>query len=351
MDRIDRLHALMEVDLSEARGGFGWWYGYFDQPRVIFASDYLLQITGQMRNMLNMAAWHETAFNEAWYAETTWLRQHANRGVDPFTMRGDPEEKRAARIDAALTGFFQACGSSLDFLAACTIGVLGIAADLVTASWTTVTAAKTGPDKVRRNLLAGEDSPARILQDDAISNILTAFDRQPSGWLTWALDMRNVMIHRAHRFELRRFYRRSQRDELQYVLHLPKNPQLTDAEAFVLGEQPQDLLLWEHAGTTMSGVLDNLIGAATQTVDLLYDIWQRRRNDPALLAQPDAQWKKVYPERRDLSLFGGFGAEVAPVGNEQVHVPPATARRLRAAKLLDSGRPYWVRALTFPGGA
>ncbi len=340
------LYKEMEADLNDARGGFGWWYGHFDQARVTFASDYLLQTVTQIADTLGEAAQHEREFNEAWYAQTMHLRQDSRIFAYPSSLTSDSVRKRTLRINKALAGFFCACGSSLDFLAACTIGVLGLRTDLVTASWSTMTTAKGGNEKAKRRVLATQDTPARQLQDDAVSSIYDTLHGEPDGWLTWTLDMRNMMVHRPRRIQPHKIYRRHKRDEFQLVMQLPRNPQLTDAEALAMSDRDADLLLGEHAGTTLDGVLSSLIRATSKTADVLRDAWLARRNDPTLLRQPEEQWQKVYPERRDLSHFSGFGGDSLPQINQEAIVKPALVnRRLRAARLTDADRSYWVKNL------
>lgn len=313
-----------------------------DQTKTIFASDYLLQITTQIGRWLSLAGWDLVTFREAWHAETVWLRQHEGKGAHPYVFRGDQEEKRQARLSAALVGFFHGSGSALDALAATMIGVLGLQADMVTASWSTIVTAMgvPGKERERERLLAATGSAARVVQENVLAAVATAVGAGPHGWLRWTLDMRHVMVHRAHRFELRRFFRRNPRSPLDYVLHLPRDPQLTDAEAFVLGSRGEDLVLWEHAGDTMDGVLTQLLAVVETTVERLEIVWGRRRADPALIVQPDQQWKSVFPTRRDLSQFAGFSAPL-PALHGQLTVATSDGKRLRAARIMDRDKPFW----------
>lgn len=51
--------------------------------------------------------------------------------------------------------------------------------------------------------------------------------------------MRNLLVHRARRTQLRYYYRvrRTTGPGLEYVLLLTRDPQLTEIEAFVLGPE------------------------------------------------------------------------------------------------------------------
>ncbi|MEV6527469.1 hypothetical protein AB0M43_36645 [Longispora sp. NPDC051575] len=342
--RVDALRLLMFGDLDETRGGFGWWHGHLEQPKVIFASDYLLQVTGQVGSWLAHAAQLEKDFGENWYAETTMLRADERDQVEPFSRQTPHDERRGLRIDSELAGFFFACGGALDALAAVTIGVLNLKKDLPTASWSDVVRAHEGTSGERDRLLV-PPGPERAAQEAAVARIVSASAAGPHGWLRWTLDMRHTFVHRAHRFTFRQFFRTDRRSELQYILRLPKDPQLTDAEAFVLGAGADDLLLREHAGTTLAGVLDGLMALVVCAMDVLEPTWVDRR-DAGTSRQVVEQWAKVYPQRRDLAGFAGFdpGAQAPMDGQMRVH--PQQAGRLRAARLLDDDRPYWWNALT-----
>ncbi|MET7751155.1 hypothetical protein [Micromonospora sp. NPDC005367] len=67
------------------------------------------------------------------------------------------------------------------------------------------------------------------------------------------------------------------------------------------------MLLPEHASDTMAGVLDQLVGLAAAAGVSLDAVWQRRRGQPDLLRQASEQWSVLYPRKRDLSGFAGFG--------------------------------------------
>jgi hypothetical protein len=285
------------------------------------------------------AAWHERSFAEAWYPETLWLRAQAKAGW-PEVQRGRAEATRDTRIEVSVAGFFQACGSVLDNLAALAIGALGLKSDLVTASWTAVAKAAAGSGGFLQDPGAGRD-----LQDAALVQIQHGALADPRGWLKWTLDMRHLLVHRARRIEVRQHYRvRRNGPDLDYVLLLPRNPQLTEVEAFVLGAAPEDLVLREHAGSVMAGVLDRVNGLVELSAEALAGAWRRRREDPELVKQPAQQWSEVFPRRRDLSGFSGFRQDV-PAMQGEFRVAPEMNRRFQAAKVLDDERGFWPSSL------
>jgi hypothetical protein len=105
LGRIELLIQMMFDDLDEAGGGFGWWIGQMDHPKVIFVSDYLMQIAGQVRKWLILAARHEVEFNQTWYTETFLLRSEDRKGADQFSIRTAESERRRQVTDAAVVGF------------------------------------------------------------------------------------------------------------------------------------------------------------------------------------------------------------------------------------------------------
>lgn len=337
------LYKELFTDLDLARGGFGWWHGRLDQARGILAGDYLLSVCEQVSQCLARAAWHEKTFNEAWYAEARWMRAALATGREQaLHERSDMDEQRAVRIETSLDGFFQACGSVLDNLAALAIGTLGINKDVVTADWAVIGRAAGGEAR----LLQPVATPGRLAQDEALKRIQHCAASGPNGWLRWTIDMRNLLVHRARRTQFRYFYRmrRSTGPGLEYVLLLTRDPQLTEVEAFVLGAGIESLTLREHAGETMAGVLDRLNALTGEATAVFTQMWTARRNDPALIPPPEGLWKQLYPAKRDLSGFNGFSSTV-PLTEGEIRVPPDTARRFQAAKVLDGSRDVWVGLL------
>jgi hypothetical protein len=339
------LQALLVGDLDEVRGGLRPLHGHLDQPRVIMCSDHLLQVAGELSSSVEAMGDNLRVFNEAWTAETYAYRGVIQAGGPLFPGRGDQEVRRERRITASVGGFFIACGSALDAVAATTIGVLGLAQDLVTAGWPNV----GGDTDQRRKSIATAGNPAQQVQQSALALLDDAVAHGPDGWLPWTLGMRHMLIHRAKRFDMRRFYRLSKRDQLTFVLHLPKEPQLTDVEAMILDEDPTAVWLWEHAGDTMAGVRQQLVSLVGTISGELGRVWRVRQANPGVITQPVKQWREMFPRRRDRTGFTGFGTVVPPIADgESLHINPLMGSRLRAAKLVQSGsdeNEFWPRAL------
>src|SRR5689334_15193764 len=124
---VDALFEAIFNDLDEVRGGIGWWHGHLDPARVIFISDYFVSVVAQAAAELRAAAFHEARFVDAWNREQLWLRMQETKKVEhPFANRNSLDERREMEISTSVDGFFYACGSALDKLAATIIGVLAI---------------------------------------------------------------------------------------------------------------------------------------------------------------------------------------------------------------------------------
>ncbi|MBR7833627.1 hypothetical protein KDL01_10150 [Actinospica durhamensis] len=338
-----RLYQELFSDLDPIRGGFGWWHGHLDQARSILAGDYLISVCEQVSQCLTRAAWHEKTFNEAWFAEARWMRAALATGREQAPHeRSEMDEQRAVRIETSLDGFFQACGSVLDNLAAVAIGTLGLSTDLVTADWNVIGKAAGGEAK----LLQAPTSPGRTVQDKAVERIQHSAAAGPDGWLRWTIGMRNLLVHRGRRMQVRYFYRVKQRPgaEPEYVLLLTRNPQLTEIEDLALGLGIDSMMLREHAGNTMAGVLARLNTLTVEAMEIFAQVWTARRADPALLPPPEGLWKQLYPKKRDLSGFNGF-SDTVPMSEGEMRVSPDMARRFQSAKVLDGPRDIWVGLL------
>jgi hypothetical protein len=337
LNELQKLKETLSADL--APGGFTWWENYLDRKRVILASDYLLASCTQVALHFVHAAWQHRVFNEAWFPEREWLRRHLKADdIQGMQMRAEADRDRLVRIEASVTGFFQSLGSMLDCLAALAIGITGFSIDLVRADWGTLLGARDGKGSV----LLAEGTAGRAVQSASLDRILQAAEAGPAGWLTWALAMRNLLLHRAGRIEIRHFYKPKRTSAIEYVLLLPRNPQLTEVEALLLGLGVENLVVQEHAGDVMAGLIAQLNGLLTETCGTLTDTWAARREDPALITQPEKQWKEMFPEKRPFSSFVGFSAQV-PVPEGQMHVSADLGQRLIAAKVMDADRDFWVR--------
>jgi hypothetical protein len=100
------------------------------------------------------------------------------------------------------------------------------------------------------------------------------------------------------------------------------------------------VVLGEDGEKTLQGVIVSTKALLETTAKDLLELWRWRRDHPASLRQPVAQWPNG---RSTLSTgFNGYAPgtlELAP-GVAMVH--PVAARRFRSAALDDPARPQWA---------
>jgi hypothetical protein len=94
------------------------------------------------------------------------------------------------RLHRAITEFSRAFGSTLDCLSAAVIGVLGLPTSLQRAAGVTLL---TLPP-------LGELAPAeQRVARDAMEAVFRAHTQEPpAGWVAWALELRDAVVHRGH---------------------------------------------------------------------------------------------------------------------------------------------------------
>ena len=163
----------------------------------------------------------------------------------------------------------------------------------------------------------------------------------------WTLDLRNMLVHRGRRFEYGQFVPRS---PLLYgadsqrllrarrITHLPRDPGRSDVEVFL--DTPWTLVLREEGERTLRGLIGSTKTLLETTAMDLLDLWRWRRDHPASLRQPAAQW----PNGRSTQStgFNGYAPGTLEFAPDMVMVHPVAARRFHAAALDDPARPQWA---------
>lgn len=124
-------------------------------------------------------------------------------------------------------------------------------------------------------------------------------DKDHPGWMAWALDYRNTLVHRARPLQvssllpsptLHRPDRPVPFFRTEEVVLGPLDPRRSDIEVMQSGDTP---VLTEDLKVTMPCVLDRTMDTCNTITGLLVDAWTARRARPVLLAQPRSQWPKV----------------------------------------------------------
>lgn len=122
------------------------------------------------------------------------------------------------------------------------------------------------------------------------------------------------------------------------VTHLPRDPGRSDVEVFL--DTPWTLVLGEDGERTLRGLIDSTKILIESTAQDLRDLWQWRRDHPASLSQPLAQW----PNGRSTQAtgFNGYAPGTLDLAPGMAMVHPVAARRIHAAALDDTARPQWL---------
>ena len=342
-------------DLDSQKCGIGWWAPFPDDKRRIFIADYLFQCASSVTTNLVEAALHlfemEAAF-EAYSARLSHSLKIAGRNATGYKLKFEfPRYESGADLvpekllDLHVAGFFRGVGSTMDTLAAVAAGVGAFEEDILKVQFRSFVA------NLRSQVLpatAGGQLQERIR--DAIGDAVTSAG--PDGWLNWALDYRNMLVHRGRRRWIWALEADAQPIVLdsrsvpiprtRVVLHLARDPRNSDLQAhFGGGVEPDRLwnLLEEDGIKTLRETLEGVTFVVKSTCKVLVGVWRDRRAAPDKLAQPRAQWPKV-SVRPD--QFTGFEPGTVPVDPQAMQSSPVEVQRLCAAAILnDAQRSRW----------
>lgn len=172
--RHDRLKALierLEADFRASHGGYATLEA-LELPLRAVASDQILGGAQSAIDNLVEACLHKD--------DASSLLAAGEKMSDAGTV---DSWRVQARRDMALIGFFRAMGSTLDCLAASTIGILRLPYSIRRAAFSQLL---NLPNEV-----ADEHPVWRELADLIYRNA-----NEPTGWLHWALQMRHALMHR-----------------------------------------------------------------------------------------------------------------------------------------------------------
>jgi hypothetical protein len=168
----------------------------------------------------------------------------------------------------------------------------------------------------------------------------------PEGWLDWALDLRNMLVHRGRRLEIGQYVLRQPIllgpdgqpvPRVRRVAQLPRDPGRSDVEVFL--SNPKETVLSEEADETLIGLLGSTRVLLEAIAAHLSDLWTWRRTNATTLVQPTSQWKDG-PSNVSTN-FKGYkpSATSFQPGLGSMHTD--TARRIHAAALDDASRSLW----------
>jgi hypothetical protein len=343
---VRRLHGGVFGDFDDAAGGVGWWAPHPGTSRRILISDHLLACIEGLETNLIEARLHLMELRDFRDREDQLIAhavRHDHNGVPSIRMpeRVRPLDDLSGHMIALhVAGFLRGIGSALDCLGATIVGVLALPASILRADLSTAT-------RVLERVGNADANSGKLQTQFAadLSGFIAAAG--PQGWLSWATDYRNMLVHRGRRLQLSRLERRGAiiyaadgRPVMlaRSVMQLAQDPGLSDVEAFV-STATRSPVVTEDAATTLDGVMASTLTLSESTAEALVQVWTKRRANPSLLLQPKAQWVNG---RSSLSTgFSGYQPGTVPFNVDTLVSNPTLVRRMRAAALEASALSRW----------
>ena len=336
------LGAEIHADLDTTRYGIGWWAPHLGTKRRILISDYLYQSTHSIQTNLVEAAVHLLEARHAWEQQDAMVADAVTRDLDGEpkfnapTITGPTDELPNVVSQLHLAGFFRAAASTADCVGAAIVGVAGLPTSILRADWNSALRALRGIDPVD----AGTTEQVQLLAAlDALVDSLG-----PAGWLHWMLGYRNMLVHRARRMTVNgvepippTLVDVQQRPIVRCRSRLQLHVDPSRSEMEVLLHHDHRQYVEENARDTLSACLESVTQLAETTCALLLEVWHKRRTNPALVAQPVAQWPKL-EEPND--VFRGYKPS-GPPSHDQMVTSPTFRKRVLAAALDEASRPKW----------
>lgn len=343
---VEALSTGIWTDLDENIGGIGWWSDYEISPAERFdLSDYLLGVVDGVGTHLGIAATYLDEYRAKRQTDDFQFRRWVRANTTEPLWKGlvlPDARKRKELMSAHLYAFFNAASSVLDTLAGTVIGVAGLDLPLVRADlgmFAPITSDPDYPTKAKRTAKSlAADPESRAAQLGLVRAFRTSLDQAgPTDWHLWLNQKRNQLAHRGGRLQLEAIRRKSRSWDPDRYMVLDREPDLTTTQSFRNNVQRDmdTVFLLEDQLTTMEGILRSLQTAVIGTVVPCKLLWERRRENPALIQQPASQW--VQP-KEDVS-FPGYEPNPDVFKNLNTMVMnPLDGVRLSASQVLDNIR-------------
>lgn len=340
--RVDQLAAAIYADLDEETYGIGWWVDFGSAKRRIVVSDYLHQSVAAIGRNLLEARLHQLEAESAWDSSEEWFKRallDAPQGDLLAPPKNAEEELRGTFGDIHAGGFFRAIGSVLDCIAAAVVGVAGLPRRIFRVQWKVVL------DDL--SALAEANDPRRDFAEAVMARRDSA---GPEMWSEWAIEMRNMLVHRGRRVNINFVLPTSSLVYLPggmaYKPHrvvplFQRDPGLSEIEVMHLKGKVTDVVVPEPAEETANSIFESALFFANEFSSLALELWDRRRSDRGLVEQPlDKQWPEVREE--DPTSFDGYNPR--NLGTEHLNtimVNPQEGKRITAALATDDLHPIW----------
>lgn len=342
-ERVQRavlpLAALGEQVGTSMRSGHGveWWTG-LDVGRNILVADYIIGLTESVAGNLTQASMHLnrlTTLGAAHDITTSGNMRAADARGGLSGPTSATYDNQGVELEGHFGGFFRAIGSVLDNLAGIVVGTAGIPLNIVRTGWGELTTAKPSRLAPASMTDAHQDLNRKVAA--RVDQLATA---GTPDWIGWALDYRNMLVHRASRLSINVMDAKAKTG----VAHpLPKHPDQTHAESLARSRDlPRDIV-GRNTDETLGLILDEVTTLAAALGGLFVETWDERRSIPDLSGQPQEQWPTLRRGRERAFVPTGppsnFKSATLLVMN------PTMAARMRRAQLLDEDHRQWSQWL------
>jgi len=248
--------------------------------------------------------------------------------------RAKPADDLARRMATLHTvGFSRALVGAMDCLGASIVGVLGLPISINFADFS----------RARVGLKKSQD-PTHLFFLDKLEKCLATAG--PAGWVTWSLDLRNMVVHRGRRIHTAQVIPRAGSllgpdgkviPRATISEHLPSDPCRSQVEAFL--DTSRLPALTEHAELTLQGILSSSIDTIRQSARELIKIWALRRKTPTLIKQPKENWPTLAGASH--TGFDGYSPGSTPCNFKQWSAHPDIHKLIVASALSDDTRSRW----------
>lgn len=310
-------------DLDQEKYGIKWWqaYTYMDRKTCIFISDHLVSCARAIATNLIEAYAYRLEYDHAMHDFAEFIRP----GIEGSSMvipppRSAYDDLSFFRLEASLAGILRALGSGLDCLGATMVGVAGLPIDIV----------KSSLHGARESLKSQANNTPRLRQlQTEIDNC--ADSAGPKGWQDWLIAMRNMVVHRGRRVVTFNVDR-GPGNQVDFVLMLPRSPELTEVEGLIHAGGQVASLFSEPADAFLTRLTASTYTYVDSMASLLVNLWHERKSNPLLIRQPMKQWREPTGLISPAPTFNGYN--ITPTGAATgVGVSDDMMIRLRAAGL------------------
>lgn len=325
-------------DLDTKSFGISWWKNMPNEERILI-SDYLYQCADGIEKNLAEAKLHYLEWLDAREKHNDKIanigKMINNKVEVKMPSSNKPIDDLPNKLeDMHICGFFQSIGSSLDCIGAVIIGVLGLSKSI-----------RKADIQIARNHLKELSTVSTTPKEQInfysfLESSIT--DSGPEDWLEWAIQYRNMFIHRGRRImhnqllpcDIVLYDSHNQRIlRMTSTQHLALHPAKSDVEALI----KEQSILNEDADITLKGIFNSCKELEERICEHLVVIWQERRNNKLIIEQPSSQWDtKIRPCK-----FSGYKSDSTPIKTTKLIVNPIIGVRIRSASLDDTNRSLW----------